>query len=136
MQAATSNEPSKDNKSGGLFHQMDSVMRLNKISMDRSMAIKVGLPVMEIAFVIVQYAVIVATADKGKREADIKGIESGEKSNRLGRNNVEMRERRMLVKPDTNISEDVDTFILLHCAATVFAIDTDKAVYKQRPTPI
>ena len=41
---------------------------------------------------------------------------------------VEIKERRRLEKPDTNIRWEVETVIFIHWALTTFATDTAAAV--------
>ena len=53
-QKVTSKAPTKDNDPGAWLHQMDSVTRLIKISEERNTAMRVGLPLMEMARVMVQ----------------------------------------------------------------------------------
>lgn len=79
---------------------------------------------------------MVMKAETGRRDADINGIDCGAENKRFGRKKKEMADRITLEKPDTNMREEVDTSIFLHCAATEFATDTDAAVYKHRATPM
>ena len=53
-QAATSRAPRRDRVPGSSFHQTDSVTRLMRISVERKIAMRVGLLVMEMASVMVQ----------------------------------------------------------------------------------
>ena len=53
-QAATSRAPRRDRVPGSSFHQTDSVTRLMRISVERKIAMRVGLLVMEMARVMVQ----------------------------------------------------------------------------------
>ena len=53
-QAATRRDPSREMVPGGLAHQMDSVTRLIRISVERNMEMRVGFLVIETAKVTVQ----------------------------------------------------------------------------------
>ena len=53
-QADTSRAPRRDRVPGSSFHQTDSVTRLMRISVERKIAMRVGLLVMEMARVMVQ----------------------------------------------------------------------------------
>ena len=64
---------------------------------------------------------MVITAETGSRIAACRDRDSGSVSNLFGRNMVEINARMRLEKPDTNISWEVEMFILLHCAPTTFA---------------
>ena len=57
---------------------------------------------------------MVMRAETGRRDADINGIDCGAENKRFGRKKKEIAERITLEKPDTNMREEVDTFIFLH----------------------
>ena len=78
---------------------------------------------------------MVMAAEGRSKTAACMGNDCGSVSTRFGRNGVEIKERRRLEQPDTNIRVEVETAILLHCAPTTFATETAAAVYKHRATP-
>ena len=85
-----------------------------RISVERNIEMRVGRLVMEMESVIVQYATMVMAPHTGSMAAAFIDRDSGSVSNLFGRKIVEIKERRRLENPDTNINWDVETFILLH----------------------
>ena len=71
---------------------------------------------------------MVMVAETGSRTAACRDSDSGAVTSLLGRNMVEIKERRRLEKPDTNIRWEVETAIFIHWALTTFATDTAAAV--------
>ena len=63
---------------------------------------------------------MVMPADTGSKIADLSDNKCGLESNLLGRKEVEIRERRKLEMPDTNISWVEVMFFLLHFAPKTF----------------
>ena len=70
--------------------------------------------VMEIASVIVQYATMVMAPQTGSRAAAFSDNDCGSVSSLFGRKIVEIKDRRRLENPDTNMRWEVEIFILLH----------------------
>ena len=64
---------------------------------------------------------MVMPAETGNKLADFRDINFGLVSNLLGRKETEMRERRKMEMPDTNISWEEVMFFLLHLAPKTFA---------------
>ena len=60
-------------------------------------------------------------AETGNKIADLSDNNCGFVSNLLGRKETEIRERRKLEMPDTNISWEEVIFFLLHLAPKTFA---------------
>ena len=113
-QADTKSDPRRETVPGLWCHHRDSVARLIRISVERSMDMSVGCLVRETARVIVQYATIVITAETGSKAAAFMSSRFGFISNLFGRKPREIKERRRLEKPDTNISSEDEMFFLLH----------------------
>ena len=84
------------------------------ISVERNIEMRVGRLVMEMASVIVQYATMVMAPHRGSRTAAFIDSDCGSVSNLFGRKIVEIKERRRLENPDTNISCELEIFFLLH----------------------
>ena len=64
---------------------------------------------------------MVMVAETGSRTAACRDSDSGAVTNLLGRSRLEIKERRRLEMPDTNISWEVEMFISLHFALRTFA---------------
>ena len=125
-QKKISRPPTKDNASGTCLHQRDSVTRVIRISVERSIAMRVGLSVMKIAQNNVQVANKVMDPDKGRKTAALVGSDAGLVRIRFVRNIVDTRDRRTLEQPLTNTSFEVDTPRLLHFAAVTLPTDAVK----------
>ena len=70
---------------------------------------------------------MVMPADTGSKIAAFKDNSCGLVSNLLGRKEAEMRERRKLEMPDTNISWEEEMFFWLHLAPRTFDAAPDAA---------
>ena len=78
---------------------------------------------------------MVMLAETGSKSATYNDNNCGLVSNLLVRKEAEMRERRKLEMPETNISWEEEMFFLLHLAPKTFATAIAAAVYTQSPTP-
>ena len=65
---------------------------------------------------------MVMQADTGSKIAALRDKDCGLVSNLLGRKGADMRERRKLEMPDTNINWEEEMFFWLHLAPRTFAI--------------
>ena len=123
-QAATSRDPTRERVPGSWLYHRDSVTKLIRISVERSMEMRVGCLVIETARVIVQYATIVMAADIGSMIAAFWDRDPGSVtnpknpkipvSNLFSMTKEEMKDRIRLEKPDTSMRWEVETLILLH----------------------
>ena len=132
----TMSEPMIERGEGRWPHQKDSVTRLIRISVERSIDTRVGNLSKVMAMAISQNAIIVTRAATGRRRPCSRVREDGLKRNLLPRNGREERDIRKVKQPAVNMRQSVDTSKDLHFVARTLERAAVKAVHKQRPTPV